>query len=710
MMQPLPIFTYLSSRIHKFKLMKHINTCLLCIAAMLASLASFGQNYTWTQEPSLSHTLYAPSSFTIGNDIYVVSGLDHFGPGVTYPATMSHEVWDFNTVSRTWTQKNNFPGTAIYAGRGFAIGSYGYIVNGWDSTGSGRGPSTLWQYDPSNDSWTQKAAFPGSTRYTTATFAVSGKGYVACGFSPYNNEVYSYDPVADSWSQKSNFPGAARQDMSYFVIGNYAYAGMGSTSDGRGSYFLESDWYKYDPSTDVWTRLNDFPGNALSGTSYFSLNGEGYVINGLDQNSVYFNTTVSSSNKVWKYAPASDSWSLWGVFPDTATFDGTSVYANGAGYCGFGGKNFSTLPLSRSFYRFGPGTGSYSCNITFNKYQISNAVYNFQANGSFSPTAVISWTFGDGGTGTGTSVIHSYTAVGTYNVVVSINDTASSCNNSFTDSVSIANINNCSATINHINYDTLFTLSTVVTNGAGPYTYQWSCSSDSTFSNTTPDPFVSVPHNTPTTYCVTVTDTTGCAATACTTVVDSQVYYTPCQIYLAIYPDSTMPGWYYGVLYTSGATNLTYLWDFGDGTTSNLLYPTHTYASPGRYTICLTVSDSSGCSYTFCDSSFYAYKYGGGPMDHFQVGKVIALGVENISTANGVAVYPNPTSKELSIDASGQKIDRATIYDIHGQIVIDASSPAQNKVDVSSIAPGIYFIEVQSMGSSTRVKFAKINN
>jgi PKD repeat protein len=41
---------------------------------------------------------------------------------------------------------------------------------------------------------------------------------------------------------------------------------------------------------------------------------------------------------------------------------------------------------------------------------------------------------------------------------------------------------------------------------------------------------------------------------------------------------------------------LTYAWDFGDGTTSNELNPTHTYTEPGEYTARLTVSDPSGRS------------------------------------------------------------------------------------------------------------------
>lgn len=42
---------------------------------------------------------------------------------------------------------------------------------------------------------------------------------------------------------------------------------------------------------------------------------------------------------------------------------------------------------------------------------------------------------------------------------------------------------------------------------------------------------------------------------------------------------------------------MSYAWDFGDGTTSNLINPTKSYLSAGNYTITLTVTSNAGCTH-----------------------------------------------------------------------------------------------------------------
>ena len=57
--------------------------------------------------------------------------------------------------------------------------------------------------------------------------------------------------------------------------------------------------------------------------------------------------------------------------------------------------------------------------------------------------------------------------------------------------------------------------------------------------------------------------------------------------------------------FTSSTSSVTaYLWNFGDGTTSTLANPSHTYTGFGFYTVSLTVTNAYGCTYTVSKASY----------------------------------------------------------------------------------------------------------
>lgn len=54
---------------------------------------------------------------------------------------------------------------------------------------------------------------------------------------------------------------------------------------------------------------------------------------------------------------------------------------------------------------------------------------------------------------------------------------------------------------------------------------------------------------------------------------------------------------------STGPGTLTWFWDFGDGSTSNLANPVHSYTAPGNYTVSLATTSSDGCSDTIRKTS-----------------------------------------------------------------------------------------------------------
>ena len=101
-----------------------------------------------------------------------------------------------------------------------------------------------------------------------------------------------YDPIANSWAQKADVPGPNRQSAVTFALNNIAYVGLGSgVASGGGDY---SDFYSYNPATNIWTTLPNFPGAARYGCDRALFRcGKGYVGMGRNSSGAIFNDFYS---------------------------------------------------------------------------------------------------------------------------------------------------------------------------------------------------------------------------------------------------------------------------------------------------------------------------------------------------------------------------------------------------------------------------------
>jgi gliding motility-associated-like protein len=125
---------------------------------------------------------------------------------------------------------------------------------------------------------------------------------------------------------------------------------------------------------------------------------------------------------------------------------------------------------------------------------------------------------------------------------------------------------------------------------AGPgATYLWS---PATGLSSTTTPSVTATPTASTTYTVTVTTPGGCTGTTTVPVTVQQ----PLVLQVSASPGTVTLG--EPIAFLGGATvfpSLSYTWDFGDGQTSTLDNPTHTYAAPGTYTVTLRSATMPGC-------------------------------------------------------------------------------------------------------------------
>lgn len=175
------------------------------------------------------------------------------------------------------------------------------------------------------------------------------------------------------------------------------------------------------------------------------------------------------------------------------------------------------------------------------------------------------------------------------------------------------------------------------------------------------------------TYTVTVTNpTSGCAVTDNITVT---VNYTPSAEFTYTATGLT-------VTFTNESTaGATYNWSFGDGGSSTLENPSHTYAAEGTYTVTVTVSNG-------CGSDFYSLVI------------EVSLSVEDIALAAAIDVYPNPTSDVALVSFNLTQFSdiRLELVNTLGQTVWTAlpGSILNGKVtiDMTTLSAGVYQLNV----------------
>lgn len=122
-----------------------------------------------------------------------------------------------------------------------------------------------------------------------------------------------------------------------------------------------------------------------------------------------------------------------------------------------------------------------------------------------------------------------------------------------------------------------------------------------------------------------------------------------------------------------------YLWRFGDGDSSVLENPSHTYTTYGTYNVTLMAGNACGNS------------------DHQQsLTLTDVTGICNYNNELITSVYPNPTDGRLYIKLS-HPLDRLVISDPLGRIIRSYENISQMlAVDLSGNSTGLYFLRAQS--------------
>lgn len=203
---------------------------------------------------------------------------------------------------------------------------------------------SLLAFNTLGQTWFQKASFGGEARHRTTTFTIGnygylGLGHVNSGIDVEYEDFWKYDPASDSWSQIANYPEGRCFHAVGFVIGTKAYVGTGRLENGTYS----KKFFSYNPATNIWTPVADLLGAARRGAVGFTLNGKGYVGTG--------QTSGGLSTDFYEYNPVLDQWISRAPLPSEPRTSAVAFAINNLGYLGTGQ---TTVGSKNDFYQFDP--------------------------------------------------------------------------------------------------------------------------------------------------------------------------------------------------------------------------------------------------------------------------------------------------------------------------------------------------------------------
>ncbi|MEO6166214.1 MAG: hypothetical protein ABIO46_02705, partial [Chitinophagales bacterium] len=269
----------------------------------------------------------------------------------------------------TWTQKANFGGDARRGATGFSIGDKGYIGTGYKQTGEIYGIflKDFWEYDSSNNTWTQKADFGGAARTGAVSFSIGGKGYIGTGGSVnmfgqnsvQYKDFWEYDPATNNWLQKADFGGAARTGATSFSINGKGYIGTGGSNDASGgNSMLYKDFWEYDTASNTWTQKADFGGVGRNFAASFTINGKGYIGTGGTGNPC--SSGGNALKDFYEYNPANNTWMQKADFGGIVRYHATGFSIGSKGYMGTG--NSCTIEEMGDMWEYTPASNSWTQN------------------------------------------------------------------------------------------------------------------------------------------------------------------------------------------------------------------------------------------------------------------------------------------------------------------------------------------------------------
>ncbi len=298
---------------------------ILLIYSLMGSLSICAQD-TWYQIDTINgDPRAAATAFTVGPYAYVATGLEEYG--------FRRKVNSYDSFQNDWDNETSLGGDNGQGLERASAISFSSEINQKGYVGLGQTETVaymndLWEFDPIANTWTQKANFIGSPRRQAVSFTLQSNNltYVGTGqdASGLTKDFYTYNALTNTWTQIQDFPGLARRGAVAYSEDNYGFIGTGAGA------VLLNDFWMYDATLDTWIQKAPFPGTPRSGAvawgAAFPL---GYIALGEDN----FN---EFKKDVWEYNYYTNSWMQRSDFPGVGRKHAVAFSIQGIAYVGTG--------------------------------------------------------------------------------------------------------------------------------------------------------------------------------------------------------------------------------------------------------------------------------------------------------------------------------------------------------------------------------------
>jgi PKD repeat protein len=721
---------------------KKLALFILFITGINSLNAQCSVSFSYTQNAGGNITFSATPSSSVGTywwnfgdgTVLGFSGLNQvshtYAANGTYTVSMTYSASPcFGTTTQTIVVSSSPCNLAMNASFTYTNAGSGLVNFSNTSSGTTTNTSYYWDF---GDGTTSTAQNPSHT-YTvngnySIYFSVNDPTFGTCGDSIYQSIWVS--GVTCSVTAAFNYTQTAGGTVNFNSTSTGTYSGTQYTwyfGDGSWNMGNSSPSHTY-PSNGTYTvsLMASNPGcsntavqtiTVTSSPCSLSLNAGFSITYNASGNVSFVSTstgTTASTNYSWNFGDGTSGTGMSTSHTYSANnwYNATLVLTDGACTDSITQTvNVTTAPCSIA--------AAFNYTTGFN----GNVYFNNTSTGT-SWNTTYAWSFGDGNTSGTQNPSHTYTATGSYTVTLIASSPTSSwsagCSGTVTQVVTVS-VTPCSIsagftyTTGAAGAVTFSSTNTFTTFGAD---YYWDFGDGNTAWGTNLQQ-VSHTYSVNNIYNVNlfVSDTvmytcwdtltqpvaitnTACVANASFTLAKSSF--------------TTTNLWY---AYPSYPGNITAAsWSWGDGNTSTGLWPSHTYASTGWYTICLSVTVSCGSSTTTCVFS-NIYKMSAEAATAGMATINVMGGPTGIDQAvqenSSINLYPNPSNGIFSLEMGNINETGGTtlisIYNVLGESVYqtevqNTSNTLSKDIQLENISEGTYFLKAVTKNRSYTAK------